>query len=751
MPCYRTTVPAVPVSASVQIITYPAPIGASLNPNFAVTIGGLSSPVHNVVLNVSRRVYPGGVTAAVVTENAGFTNFDVGVSANALVNIFDRTVTAAAVYPSRLGVTPTVVNTSTVRVPIPTTGKYELQINNSEARPCYLFANPIEVSAPTGPAPGVLWYGPGVHSPGTVTVVSGQTVYLHGSAIVNGRFEATSAANWQIRGRGILQNGPTAILPVRCSAFSLEGITVLRSSSGWSVQVMHSNQYLVDNLKVFSRHQTADGIDTISSTNVEMKNCFIRTYDDPCSINAYDSLRGNIDNVWIHDCVFAPDNGIGGLEIGASMECDFARNIRYERIDLIHPYIHSAISIYNADDADVRDVTYDDIRIENFHGTETNSAWFRFHVTHSGFSHSPYVPGHINNITVNNVTFTNGAHKRTIITGYDATHEVNGVHFHNLLANGVAVTAAVSVGLTTNAFAHDITFDGSASAPPPPPPPAPGTIFWPPGTSEANWTQEQFWGFEGVTGAAPPLPWQLGLRWTNTGFWRSAYAVPGHHWLDGNGNLRLEAVRVTAANRTELAYLITQNDGIPGGGSGRYVTGPGSDGIFVECRADLSQMKAHCAWFAFWMLTNDDGAYDGNLDNGVEVDIMEHVPGCGREGQFHPAVIPGGGVPTFEAPYPYGFYDPPGTFPSGFHNWGLLWTPTRQEFMFDGVTYWTRTSSIPHGQEHDLRLTLEVDDNNIWGGCSLQPFIFNTTASPPRPAVVLVDHAGVWRRKPNVP
>ncbi len=55
-----------------------------------------------------------------------------------------------------------------------------------------------------------------------------------------------------------------------------------------------------------------------------------------------------------------PDNGIGGLEIGASMECAYCRNGVYRRIDMVNPRIRSAISIFNGDYCDVYNLLYDD-------------------------------------------------------------------------------------------------------------------------------------------------------------------------------------------------------------------------------------------------------------------------------------------------------------------------------------------------------------------------------------------------------
>lgn len=72
--------------------------------------------------------------------------------------------------------------------------------------PLLLFANPPEVDPPKPEAPGVIYFGPGIHRPGRIEVASHQTLYLAAGAIVKGGVWA--------QGENILPAGPRKPRPV---------------------------------------------------------------------------------------------------------------------------------------------------------------------------------------------------------------------------------------------------------------------------------------------------------------------------------------------------------------------------------------------------------------------------------------------------------------------------------------------------------------------------------------------------------
>ena len=55
---------------------------------------------------------------------------------------------------------------------------------------------------PSASDPNVLYYGPGVHEVGQITMQSGRTLYLAGGAIVRGWVVGNNLDNVTVRGRG---------------------------------------------------------------------------------------------------------------------------------------------------------------------------------------------------------------------------------------------------------------------------------------------------------------------------------------------------------------------------------------------------------------------------------------------------------------------------------------------------------------------------------------------------------------------
>ena len=81
--------------------------------------------------------------------------------------------------------------------------------------PLFIFADPPETDTPTAGAPGVHYFGPGVHDIGfQYRVKAGETVYLAGGALVKGSLYC-EGADVKVLGRGILTDRKLMLERVR--------------------------------------------------------------------------------------------------------------------------------------------------------------------------------------------------------------------------------------------------------------------------------------------------------------------------------------------------------------------------------------------------------------------------------------------------------------------------------------------------------------------------------------------------------
>ncbi|MDQ8206780.1 hypothetical protein QEH52_04620 [Coraliomargarita sp. SDUM461003] len=254
--------------------------------------------------------------------------------------------------------------------------------------------------------------------------------------------------------------------------------------------------------------------------------------------------------------------------------------------------------------------------------------------------------------------------------------------------------------------------------------------------------------FDGEKGAAPAEHWRPGAIWRNDGTWRDSTLAHEEAYLDGKGNLTM---RTRYKDGKRLApYLVTSEDGTYSK-EDSITFGPGEDGIFIEWRANVSQFKAHAAWFALWLFS--DNPYAGDAALGSEIDVMEYVPYEGENysvmSKFNAAIhIKDGGM-NIKPPQPYGLV----TFDETVWNtWGLYWTKDIQVYYLNGEPYWINRNKqyISTDDTHGIRLTVEIangdpakGNKNHWGHAVGR---FEDNAADKLPSYAYVDYVRVYRK-----
>jgi len=178
---------------------------------------------------------------------------------------------------------------------------------------------------------GVIYYGPGQHNAGTITLSEGQTLYIDYGATVYGEV-VVNGSNCTIAGHGVLSGqklrhwGETysyGDILVNCNPdrAALTGLTIkditMIDSPSWTVSVYNYSDVTIDGINQISWILNGDGIDIVCSNDVEVKNCFLRNYDDCITLK----VRHNADpvcelyDVHVHDNLIWNDYA-GGIMIG---------------------------------------------------------------------------------------------------------------------------------------------------------------------------------------------------------------------------------------------------------------------------------------------------------------------------------------------------------------------------------------------------------------------------------------------------
>ncbi len=299
------------------------------------------------------------------------------------------------VRPQRHGIVP-VIDGNTFRFEIDRPCQLSIEPLGLITAPLLLFASaPEELPAPAADAPGVMYFGPGVHKMGLLNKLEpNTTIYIAGGAVVRGQIAAEGLSNITVRGRGILDASlsPAGNEPAnewgytgrhmrwfKCRNLTIDGI-ILHDSPSWGIELAHCDNVRVNNIKVITS-RGADGIDVCSSENVRVQNSFFRTHDDSLNVKGLTDLNfgypgdGNghyspagtrkaARDIQFTNCVIWNDRA-HCMMIGPETRATVIEDVLFKDIDVIHAVSIDVIGLFSSDAAPIHRVRYENIRVED--------------------------------------------------------------------------------------------------------------------------------------------------------------------------------------------------------------------------------------------------------------------------------------------------------------------------------------------------------------------------------------------------
>jgi len=372
---------------------FDAPEGHPRSPDYSVTVNGQPAFVHTARAS-ARAVgewWPGKQRPLDETELTSFVHFDLHGTAEVQVTYHHDILRWVTVKPERHGVSARIEkrahNIGVFSLTIDKPGVYVCEIDTIHY-PIYIIANPPEAAAPDPADPNVLFFGPGIHRPGKITLESGQHLYIAGGAVVHGYVEAVDASDIRISGRGILDAGPfdrnkaapgaphheqlfprgPYLLHLQgCEKVHVDGIFII-DAPFWTFVLTRCSHVLIDNVKVIGGWRyNSDGIDVVNCNDVLIQNSFIRAYDDCICLKGREETSGyptdfaNCENITARNCVLWNDWGVA-IKIGTETMAREIANVLFEDIDILY-YCDQPFAIQCGDFAHIHDITLRDIRI----------------------------------------------------------------------------------------------------------------------------------------------------------------------------------------------------------------------------------------------------------------------------------------------------------------------------------------------------------------------------------------------------
>ncbi|MDE7213194.1 MAG: discoidin domain-containing protein, partial [Anaeroplasmataceae bacterium] len=368
------------------------------------------------------------------------------------------------------------VEENKISVELDYNGNYVVEYNDDYKTAIHIFASEIEKNPITEEQAkqddSIIYIGPGVYKADAIPVDSNKTVYLAGGAFVYGQIRTEDLENVTIRGRGIISGAiynrrseSEYTIPVEIRTTDtvlIEGITFL-DPAGWTIALYKSKNIKLENVKIISARQNGDGISVQSCENVEVNGGFVRTWDD--SLVVKNSDRGNTKNVKFDGVVvwtdLAQSMEVGYETYGATMD-----EITFENITVLHNFHKAAISIHNSDDADITNVTYKNITIEDAqmlgdNQTDAENDFFiDFTIAYSiDWTKSEGDRGTINGVTIENVKIYKIAD--TIVSrmsGESATSKIQNVSIKGIEIAGKAINDLAELKILSNSYVDTVSY-----------------------------------------------------------------------------------------------------------------------------------------------------------------------------------------------------------------------------------------------------------------------------------------------------
>ena len=337
----------------------------------------------------------------------------------------------------------------------------------------HMFTHAIRHDMPDAPAPDgrapdfsqpVVYFGPGIHS-GEFRVRSNTKVYIAGGALMKKPLIIDSVENVQVYSDGLFV-GIDGIAVRNSKHVLIDGAIFFNQPHG-SMTCLGSQDLEQRSIRTIGAGPWSDGLGHFACERVKISDSFIRTSDDCVTLyNHRWSIWGNTRDITVTDSTLWADVahavmiGIhGNTPSAAHPDADVLERIRFSNIDILDhdeddPEYEGAIGIMAGDDNLVRDVTFDNIRVERIE----EGKLFNLHIANTAKYNTS--PGRgIENITLRNISFSGkGSPSASLIAGYDQDRKVKNVLIDNVTVAGKRLTAPREHVLEIGKFVEGVRY-----------------------------------------------------------------------------------------------------------------------------------------------------------------------------------------------------------------------------------------------------------------------------------------------------
>lgn len=415
-----------------------APQGISLNNDFTVKVRPEGKSKWVLVPTYLVKVDDVRETKHHV-EHASMATFDFSEKVEIAVTYNKGEIDSARVRPLSYDI-PFTIEGNTLQFSLKKPANLSVEVNGDIFHNLHLFANPLDTFKVDKKNPDLIYFGPGIHhvEGGEFRIPSGKTVYVAGGSVMMGRMLIENVHDVKLLGRGIID--PSVKMGIRIANSRnvyVEGLVATQCATGGSDSVT------IRNVKVISYFGWGDGMNVFSSRNVLFDRVFCRTSDDCTTVYGTRlGFEGPSSNITMQNSTLWADVA-HPIFIGIHGNVDkpeILENLNYVNIDILDHKekqlnYQGCLAINAGDENLIRNVRFEDIRIENFRQGQLVNLRIFFNEKYCK------APGRgIENVVFKNVSYAGNRAEISVIEGYDAQRKVRNIRFENLRINGQIIS-----------------------------------------------------------------------------------------------------------------------------------------------------------------------------------------------------------------------------------------------------------------------------------------------------------------------
>ncbi len=439
---------AFPPAWGEPVKTYPGPAGVSASNVYSVRVFDGTSWSNSFVYRSE------GLDGRGDFRAISYTNFEMSTGPVTVeVTNLSGEITDATIRPKRYGLAP-LIDGNRLTFVLQEPRKVSIEINgNGTAEMCSIFANAPDGGPPSGTT---RYYGPGVHTPGVVSLASNEIVYVAGGAYVKGVFQfGEGTSGQQILGYGIISgedevgrepawsrmNGTQKFADwtfANSHGQTIRDVTFVQPADPFLLWIVDGT--LVQNVKFLAHPANGRGAVVGGEGGIAiygksqpflLRDCFAVTTDD-CYKFEYNDITGSvIEESTVANFGGSPLGGIWNDVLGSNtrgvtvQNCDViaTTNTSYSVLEgLVYAMPPNSYGTHGP----VYDLIFRNIVVEN-----DNTPFNRL----CGFAATER--GEIYNIRFENIILEKQPLYRSVLQGHDTFNRVRDITFKGVRINGI--------------------------------------------------------------------------------------------------------------------------------------------------------------------------------------------------------------------------------------------------------------------------------------------------------------------------